>query len=56
MCFLSFHHLIPIKVHRSAGPEELFQEDLQQVDLCGLCHRGIHRLFEQTTLAGIRQP
>ena len=52
MCFLTFHHLIPIKVHRSAYFRKNYsREDLRQVvDLCGLCHRGIHRLFEQMTL------
>ena len=53
MCFLTFHHLIPIKVHRSAYfRKNNSREDLEQgVDLCRLCYRGIHRLYEQMTLA-----
>ena len=53
MCFLTFHHLIPIKVHSSAYFRKNYsREDLEQgVDLCWLFHRGIHRLFEQMTLA-----
>ena len=53
MCFLTFHHLIPIKVHRGAYlRKNNSREDLEQgVDLCRLCYRGIHRLYEQMTLA-----
>ena len=53
MCFLAFHHLIPIKLHRGAYFRKNYsREDLEQgVDLCRLCHRRIHRLFEQMTLA-----
>ena len=53
MCFLAFHHLIPIKLHRGAYFRKNYsREDLEQgVDLCRLCHRRIHRLFAQMTLA-----
>ena len=50
---LTFHHLIPRKVHRRAYFKKNYsKEELAKgVDLCRLCHRGIHRLFDQMTLA-----
>lgn len=50
---LSFHHLIPKKVHR----REFFRKryDRQHLALgiyvCRLCHDGIHSRFDEMTLA-----
>ena len=46
-------HLIPRKVYRRTYLRKNYSREglTQGVDLCWLCHRGIHRLFEQMTLA-----
>jgi len=50
---LSFHHLIPRKMHRRAHfkkhytPEQLHTG----VWLCYSCHRAIHKLHDEMTLA-----
>lgn len=50
---LTFHHLIPRKVHRrSRFRKQHAREALQAgVELCRLCHRGVHRLYDEMTLA-----
>ena len=50
---LTFHHLIPKKVHRRAHFKRHFKKaDLQQgILVCRLCHRGIHREYDEMTLA-----
>lgn len=50
---LTFHHLIPRKVHRRRFFQRNYRrEDLAAgVDLCRLCHKGLHRLFDEMTLA-----
>jgi len=50
---LTFHHLIPKKVHRRAYfRRHLSKEALKQgVRVCRLCHRGIHREYDEMTLA-----
>mgnify|MGYP003868711551 CR=1 FL=1 len=49
---LTFHHLIPRKMHRRTRFKKRFgREELQRgVDLCGRCHRGVHRLHDEMTL------
>jgi hypothetical protein len=50
---LTFHHLIPRKVHR----RKYFQKhDTRSqlgrgIDVCRLCHDGIHDLYDEKTLA-----
>lgn len=50
---LSFHHLIPRKVHR----RRFFQKNYTRTQLglgiyvCRLCHDGIHDRFDEITLA-----
>lgn len=50
---LSFHHLIPRKVHRRPR----FRSDYSRetlaagIEVCGLCHRAIHRFHDEMTLA-----
>lgn len=50
---LTFHHLIPRKVHRrNYFRRHYSREQLQQgIDLCRLCHKGLHRLYDEMTLA-----
>lgn len=50
---LTFHHLIPRKVHRRAHfRKHVPQEQLQAgVALCRPCHKAVHRLFDEMTLA-----
>jgi len=50
---LTFHHLIPKKVHRRAHFRRHFSKEKLQagVRVCRLCHRGIHREYDEMTLA-----
>ena len=52
-CMLTFHHLIPRKVHRRTYFKKRYAKaELQQgVLLCRLCHKGIHTLYDEMTLA-----
>lgn len=50
---LTFHHLIPRKVHR----RNFFRKQVERerlaagIDVCRLCHKGLHRLYDEMTLA-----
>lgn len=50
---LTFHHLIPRKVHRRNYFRK--HKDRESLNLgiyvCRLCHRGIHKLYDEMTLA-----
>ena len=50
---LTFHHLVPKKVHRRAHFKRHFSKvELQRgIRVCRLCHQGIHREFDEMTLA-----
>ena len=50
---LSFHHLIPKKVHRRGHFKRNYEAaELQKgVHLCRLCHGAVHRLYDEMTLA-----
>jgi 5-methylcytosine-specific restriction endonuclease McrA len=50
---LTFHHLVPRKVHRRNFFRKAFEREVLQqgVDLCRLCHKGLHRLYDEMTLA-----
>lgn len=50
---LTFHHLVPRKVHRRAYFKKNFsREDLGRgINICKLCHRGIHVLYKEMHLA-----
>jgi len=50
---LTFHHLIPKKMHRRTYFKKNFPREVLNngVDLCRLCHRSIHRLHDEMTLA-----
>lgn len=50
---LTFHHLIPRKMHRRTRFRRHYSREAlnEGVMLCRLCHRGIHRLYDEMTLA-----
>lgn len=50
---LTFHHLIPKKMHRRARFRKHYtREQLNAgIDICMRCHRGVHRLHDEMTLA-----
>lgn len=50
---LTFHHLIPRKVHRRTRFRRQYSRETlnEGVMLCRLCHRGVHRLYDEMTLA-----
>ena len=50
---LTFHHLIPRKLHRRKGFRRRFtKEELNiGVHVYQKCHRGIHALYDEVTLA-----
>ena len=50
---LTFHHLIPRKVHRRAHFKKHYDRASlnQGVDICQTCHRGIHRRYDEMHLA-----
>ena len=49
---LTFHHLIPRKLHRRKRFRKRYsREELNRgVRICRLCHNGIHRMFDEMTL------
>ena len=50
---LTFHHLIPKKVHRRTFFRKNFTRDelARGIHVCRKCHKGIHRLFDEMHLA-----
>ena len=50
---LTYHHLIPRKVHRRPFFRRNFDRETLHggVYLCRLCHRAVHRFFDEMTLA-----
>lgn len=50
---LTFHHLIPRKLHRRAHYQKHYtREELNQgIDICRACHNGIHCLYSEIQLA-----
>ncbi|QIZ72827.1 hypothetical protein [Oxynema aestuarii] len=52
-CYLTFHHLIPRKVHRREFFKKNYSKDElnRGLDICRLCHNGIHDLYDEMTLA-----
>lgn len=49
---LTFHHLIPRKVHRRARFKKYSRDDLMQgIWLCRPCHSAVHKQFDQMELA-----
>lgn len=50
---LTFHHLIPRKLHRRDYFRKNFDKATlnQGIAICRMCHNGIHRLYDEMTLA-----
>ena len=50
---LTFHHLIPRKVHRRAHFKKHYSRlQLNQgIDICRTCHNGVHRRYDEMSLA-----
>jgi len=50
---LTFHHLIPRKLHRRNFFRKHFsRDDLNRgIDICRACHNGIHALYSEMELA-----
>lgn len=52
-CPLTFHHLIPRKMHRRTHFRKHYsKEQLNQgINICRQCHNGIHRQYDEMQLA-----
>lgn len=50
---LTFHHLIPKKLHKRTRFKKSYSRDVLRdgVMLCRLCHQGLHDLYDEMTLA-----
>jgi len=50
---LTFHHLIPRKVHRRAHFKKHFDKTSLNlgIDICRQCHSGIHKAYDEMALA-----
>ena len=50
---LTFHHLIPRKLHRRTHFKKNYsREELHEgIMICRRCHKGVHRLYDEMTLA-----
>ena len=49
---LTFHHLIPRKLHRRPRFQKMYSREIlnRGIHVCRLCHRGIHRSYDEMTL------
>lgn len=50
---LTFHHLVPRKMHRRPRFQKHFTREQLNTGIwvCQACHRGIHKLYDEMTLA-----
>lgn len=50
---LTFHHLIPRKLHRRPRFRRDYDSDQLQrgINICRPCHNGLHRLYDEMKLA-----
>ena len=50
---LTYHHLIPKKMHRRTRFQKHYGRDElnRGIWICRKCHNGIHRLYDEMTLA-----
>lgn len=50
---MTFHHLIPRKVHRRAHFKKHYSKEQLQAGImvCRTCHSGIHKRFDEMSLA-----
>ena len=49
---LTFHHLIPRKLHKRRRFEKTYTRDQlnEGIMLCSRCHRGLHKLYSEMEL------
>jgi len=49
---LTFHHLIPRKMHRRAWFQKHYSREAlaSGIFICALCHKGIHKTYDEMTL------
>jgi hypothetical protein len=49
---LTFHHLIPRKLHRRTSFKKHYTREFlnKGIEICQPCHRGIHKLYDEMTL------
>jgi len=54
-CALTFHHLIPRKVHRRTYFKKHYSKEALNVGIaiCRQCHSGIHRQYDEMQLAKV---
>ena len=50
---LTFHHLVPRKLHRRDRFRRRFSADERDsgLSICRTCHSGLHRIYDEATLA-----
>lgn len=50
---LTFHHLIPKKMHRRTHFRKAHNKEALNsgINICRRCHSGLHRLYDEMTLA-----
>lgn len=50
---LTFHHLIPRKIHRRNHFKKHYSKETlnEGIWICRKCHSGLHRLYDEMTLA-----
>ena len=50
---LTFHHLIPKKMHRRKHFQKMYRRATLNagINICRQCHDGLHRLYDEMTLA-----
>ena len=50
---LTFHHLIPRKLHRRNSFRKRFDKDSlsQGIYICRICHNGLHKTYDELSLA-----
>ena len=55
-CTLTFHHLIPKKLHRRVRFKKTYTREELNAGLaaCRQCHDGIHAIYDEMTLAKTR--
>ena len=49
---LTFHHLIPRKLHRRTSFKKHYSREALNagIDICQPCHRGLHKLYDEMAL------
>jgi len=53
VCHLTFHHLIPKKLHRRNFYKKHYSREQLNIgiNICRQCHSGIHRFYDEKVLA-----